>query len=98
MILTDELKIPDHKIKKVNQIQYDLDREAAKISALSSKELYKYEYLTAEDLGCKPGVIEQAQCEYSPLGKGFNKGLEKDEKEEGLLTRLENIKGQMKNN
>ena len=51
MTLTDELKILDKKIK-VNQAQYDLDREAAKISALSSKDLLeKYKYLTGEDLG-----------------------------------------------
>ena len=48
MTLTDELKILDNKIKS-NQTQYDLHREAAKISALSSKELDKYEYLTEED-------------------------------------------------
>ena len=42
MTLTDELKIIDDTIKS-NQSQYDLDREAAKISALSSKELDKYE-------------------------------------------------------
>ena len=45
MKLTDELKILDDKIK-ANQDQYNLDREAAKISALVSKELDKYEYLT----------------------------------------------------
>ena len=56
-----------------------LDREAAKISALSSKELDKYEYLTGEDLGYKPGVVEQAKSDYSPLGKVFNKGLDKDD-------------------
>ena len=50
MKLTDELKIPDDKIK-ANQTQYDLSREGAKISAFSSKNfLNKYEYLTAEDL------------------------------------------------
>ena len=49
MTLTDELKILDDEIK-ANQAQYDLDREATKISALSSKELDKYEYLTSEDL------------------------------------------------
>ena len=49
MTLTDELKILDDKIK-ANQAQYDLDREAAKISALSSKELDKYEYFIGEDL------------------------------------------------
>ena len=52
MTLTDELKILDYTIR-VNQAQYDLDREAAKISALSSKELDKFEYLTGEDLNIK---------------------------------------------
>ena len=68
MTLTDELKILDDKIK-ANQAQYDLSREAAKISALSSKDLLdKYEYLTGEDLGHKPSVFEKAKFEYSPLG------------------------------
>ena len=49
------LKILDDNIK-ANQTQYDLDREVAKIYALSSKEFNKYEYLTGEDLGYKPGV------------------------------------------
>ena len=66
MALTDELKILDDKIK-ANQGQYELNREATKVSALSSKELDKYEYLTGEDLGYKPGVVEQAKFEYSPL-------------------------------
>ena len=43
-----------------NKTQYDLDRKAAKISALSSKYLDKYEYLTGEDLGIEPSTIEQA--------------------------------------
>ena len=59
MTLTDELKILDDKIK-TNQAQFDLDREAAKISALLSKELDEYKYLTGEDLGYKPGVAERA--------------------------------------
>ena len=50
MTLTDELKILDDKIK-VNQAQYDLDREAAEMSALSTKVLDQYEYLTGEVLG-----------------------------------------------
>ena len=59
MTLTDELKILDNKIK-ANQAQYDLGREAAKISALSSKDLLeKYEYLTGEDLGHRPSVLEK---------------------------------------
>ena len=52
----------------------------------------KYEYLTGEDLGLKPSNIEQAKFEYSPLGKIFNKGLDKDDQKEGLFKRLENIK------
>ena len=75
-----------------NEAQYDLDRKAAKISALSSNNLDKYEYLTGEDLGLKPSTVEQAKFEYSPLGKIFNKGLSKDDKKEGLFKRLENIK------
>ena len=68
MTLSDELKILDDKIK-ANQAQYDLDREAAKISSLLFNELDKYEYLTGEDLGCKPGVFERATFEYSQLGE-----------------------------
>ena len=52
MTITDELKIVDDKIK-ANQAQYDTDREAAKISALSYKEFDKYKYLTGEDLWYK---------------------------------------------
>ena len=55
--MTDQLKIIDNKIK-VNQGQYDLDRLTAKISADSSGDLRKYGYLTGEDLGYKPSVIE----------------------------------------
>ena len=91
MTVTDQIKIIDNKIK-ANQAQYDLDRLAAKISAYSSGDLRKYEYLTGEDLGYKPSVIEQAKFEYSPLGKVFNRGLDdKDDQKEGLLKRLRNI-------
>ena len=79
MIVTNKLNILDNKIK-ANQGQYDLDREAAKISVLSSNEFDKYEYLTDEDLGYKPEVVEQAKVEYSPLGKVLNKRLEKEDK------------------
>ena len=50
MTVADQLKILDRNILK-NEAQYDLDRKAAKISALSSNNLDKYEYLTGEDLG-----------------------------------------------
>ena len=68
MTVTDKIKILDSKIKS-NQVQYDLGREAAKISSLSSENLLdKHEYLTGEDLGYKPNVFEKAKFEYSPLG------------------------------
>ena len=74
----------------------DLDREAAKISALSSNNFDKYEYLTGEDLGLKPSTVDQAKLEYSPLGKIFNKGLSEEDKKEGLLKRLKNIEDKNK--
>ena len=80
-----------------NEPQYDLDRKAAKISTLSSNNLDKYEYLTGEDLGLKPSTVEQAKFEYSPLGKIFNKGLDKDDKKERLFKRLKNIENAQKN-
>ena len=57
MTVTDQLKIKGNKIK-ANQAQYDLDRLAAKISAYSSGDLKKYEYLAREDLGYKPSAAE----------------------------------------
>ena len=91
MTVTDQIKIIENKIK-ANQAQCDLDRLTAKISALSSGELRKYEYLTGEDLGYRPSVLEQTKFDYSPLGKVFNKGLDdKDDEKEGLLKKLNNI-------
>ena len=90
MTITDQIKILNNKIMQ-NEAQFDLDRKAAKISALSSNKLDKYEYLTGKDLGLKPNIIEQARFEYSPLGNIFNKGLDKDDKKKGLLKRLKNI-------
>ena len=90
MTVTDQTKILDRKIMQ-NEAQYDLDRKAAKISALSSNNLDKYEYLTGEDLGLKPSTIEQAKFEYSSLGKIFNRGLDKDDQEEGFLKILKHI-------
>ena len=92
MTVTDQIKILNRKIMQ-NEAQYDLDRKAAKISALSSNNLDKYEYLTGEDLGLKPSTIERTKFECSPLGKIFNKGLDKNDQKEGLFKRLKNIEG-----
>ena len=68
MTLTEQVKILDEKIK-AKKAQYDLHREAAKISALSSGELEKYECLTGDDLGYKSKVLEKVKFQYSPLGE-----------------------------
>ena len=84
MKLTEQVKVLDDKIK-ANKAQYELDREATKISALSSKNLEKYEYVTGEDLGYKPNIIQRAKFEYSLLGEAFNKVLKKDGKNKKVI-------------
>ena len=95
MTVIDEIKILDRKIKQ-NESQYDLDREAAKISAFPSNNLDKYELLTEEDLGLKPSTVEPKKFEYSPLGKIFNKGLGEEDKKEGFFKRLKILKTKTK--
>ena len=79
MTINEQIKILDNKIRS-DQAQYSLDRQNAKISALSRGELDKYEYLTSEDLGYKLDVVQKAKFKYSPLSQIFNKGLKTDEK------------------
>ena len=57
------------------KLRYDINREAAKLSALSSRKIHKYEYLTGEDIlpSNQQQMIEQAKISHSPLGKGFEK-------------------------
>ena len=59
------------------KLQYNINREAAKISALSSAKIHKYEYLTGEDIlpSNQQQIIEQARFTYSPLGKAFEKQI-----------------------
>ena len=60
---------------KDKKLQYDINRETAKISALSSGKLHKYEYLTGEDIlpSNQQQMIEQTKFTYSPLGKAFRR-------------------------
>ena len=62
---------------KDEKLQYDINREAAKISALSSGKLHKYKYLTGEDIlpSNQQQIIEQTKFTYSPLGKPFDKQI-----------------------
>ena len=72
------MTINDH-IRDKKKIKYDINREAAKISALSSGEIRKYEYLTGKDIlpSNQQNITEQAKFTYSPLGKGFEKKKKK---------------------
>ena len=62
---------------KDEKLQYNINREAAKISALSSAKLHKYECLTGEDIlpSTQQQIIEQAKFTYSPLGRAFDKQI-----------------------
>ena len=77
--MTIEDQIKDEKL------QYDINREAAKISALSSGKIDKYEYLTGEEilLSNQQQIIQQAKFTYSPLGKAFEKQI-KTIKDQGI--------------
>ena len=92
MTRKEQVKILDDKIKE-NKRQYDLDRRNAEISAYSSHDLPKYEYLTKKDLGYKPHAFEQAKFQYSPKSKIFTNGLTKEDKSKkvGLFKRIKNI-------
>ena len=65
--MTIEDQIKDEKL------QYDINREAAKISALSSGKIHKYEYLTGEETSNQRQIIQQAKFNYAPLGKALEK-------------------------
>ena len=73
---------------KDEKLHYDINREAAKILALSSGKIHKYEYLTGKDIlpSNKQQIIEQAKFTSSPLGKAFEKQIHKK-----LADALENL-------
>ena len=84
----------DDQIKD-EKLQYDINREAAKISALSSDKFNKYEYLTGEEVlpPNKQQIIEQVNFEYSPLGKAFKKQVKTIEDQgKKQIKALENFK------
>ena len=65
------------------KLQYDINREAAKISALSSRKIYKYEFLTGEEIlpSDQSRIIEPSKFTYSPLGKALDKQIKTIEKQ-----------------
>ena len=66
----------DDKIRD-EKLQQDINREAAKLSALSRDKIHKYEYLTGEDIlpSNQQQIIDQTKFTYSPLGKAFEKQI-----------------------
>ena len=85
----------DHKIRD-EKLQYDINREAEKISALSSGKIEKYEYLTGEEIlpPDQRRMIEQLNFIYSPLGKAFEKQAKavEDQEEKQIKATEENKK------
>ena len=94
MTRKEQIKILDDKIKS-NINQYKTDRLNTEISAFSSGDLNKYEFLTRKDLKYKPNALDKAKLEFSPLGKAFSTGLDKTAEgyqEEGVIKLLKDIR------
>ena len=84
MTVTDQIKILNRKIMQ-NEAQYDLDRKAAKISALSSNNLDKYEYLTGEDLDLNQALLNKLNLSIIHWVKFLIKGWGKMIKKKAFL-------------
>ena len=100
MTRKEQNKILDAKIES-NVNQYKVDRLNAKISAFSSGDLNKYEFLKRIDLNYKPNVLDKATFEFSPLGQTFNTGLDKNAQgyqEEGIIKLLKDIRNGLAGN
>ena len=94
MTRKEQNKILDAKFES-NINQYKVDRLNAEISAFSSGDLNKYEFLTRKDLKYKPNALDKAKFEFSPLGKAFSVGLDKTAQgyqDEGIIILLKDIR------
>ena len=94
MTCKEQIKILNDKIKS-NANQYKVDRLNVEISAFSSGDLNKYEFLTRKDLKYKPNALDKARFEFSPLDKAFSMGLDKTAdgyQEEGVIKLLKDIR------
>ena len=94
MTRKEQNKIFDDKIES-NVNQYKVDRLNAEISAFSSGDLNKYEFLKRIDLNYKPNALDNTRFEFSPLGKTFSTGLDKTAQgyqEEGIIKLLKDIR------
>ena len=91
MTRKEQNKILDAKIES-NVNQYKVDRLNAEISAFSSGDLNKYEFLKRIDLNYKPNALDKARFEFSPLGQTFNTELDKGYQEEVIIKLLKDIR------
>ena len=94
MTRNEQNKMLDAKIES-NVNQYKVDRMNAEISAFSSGDLNKYEFLKRIDLNYKPNALNKARFQFSPLGKTFSTGLDKNTQgyqEEGVIKLLKDIR------
>ena len=94
MTRKEQNKILNDKIES-NVNQYKVDRLNAEISAFSSGDLNKYEFLTRNDLQYKPNALDKARFEFSPLGQTFSTGLNKTAQgyqEKGVTKLLKDIR------
>ena len=97
MTRKEQNKILDYKIKSNNN-QYKVDRLNSEISAFSSGDLNKYEFLTRKDLKYKPNAPNKARFEFFPLGRAFNEILDKtvvNYQEEGVIKLLTEIRNNL---
>ena len=94
MTRKEQNKILDAKIES-NVNQYKVDRINEEISAFSSGDLNKYEFLKRIDLNHKPNTLDKARFKFPPLGQTFNTGLDKNAQsyqEEGIIKLLKDIR------
>ena len=80
------------------KLQYNINREAAKTSALSSGKIHKYEYLTGEDIlpSNQQQIIERAKFTYSPLRKAFEEQIKTIEDQGEKQIKTIQYQGQVK--
>ena len=93
MTRKNQIKILNDKIES-NTNQYKVDRLNAEISAFSSGDLNKYEFLTRKYLKYKSNALDKAKFEFSPLGEAFSAGLNKAAdgyQEQGVTKLLKDI-------
>ena len=98
MTRKEQNKILDAKFES-NVNQYKVDRMNAEISAFSSGDINKYEFLTRKDLKYKPNALDKARFQFSPLGQTFSIGLDKTAQgyqEEGVMKLLKDIRDSLR--